>query len=208
MAWRAGVMPSFICLGGCSKGVQMTTRDAFLKLYRGYSRVLQAFAILAGVSAFAIMWIIDINALSRKILNAPLPAGVELTQSLLPVVIMIPFGYAMLRRDHVNTVLLTSRLPPRVARMIETVWMLLGFVLFALVTYGTFKYALRAYSLNEQVWGAAFRFPVWPAKMAVSFGTMLLAIQCLLEVIHGILFKDDKAIREILANHAEEYTHA
>jgi TRAP-type C4-dicarboxylate transport system permease small subunit len=186
----------------------MATRDAFLKLYRGYSRVLQAFAILAGVSAFAIMWIIDINALSRKILNAPLPAGVELTQSLLPVVIMIPFGYAMLRRDHVNTVLLTSRLPPRVARTIDTFWMLVGFVLFALVTYGTFKYALRAYSINEQVWGATFRFPVWPAKMAVSLGTLLLAIQCLLEVIHGFLFKDDRTVKEILADHDEEYTHA
>ncbi len=183
-------------------------RDGFLKLYRGYSRVLRFFAMIAGLSAFAIMWIIDVNALSRKILNAPLPAGVELTQSLLPFVIMIPFGYAMFRRDHVNTVLLTSRFPPRLARAIETFWMIAGFVLFALVTYGTFKYALRSYSINEQVWGATFRFPVWPAKMGISLGTLLLTIQCLLETIHGVLFKDDETIKDILAEHAEDYRHA
>lgn len=181
-------------------------RRAFLKIYRGYSRILWFFTIVAGLSAFAIMWLIDINVLSRKILNAPLPAGVEITQSLLPVVIMVPFGYAMLRRDHVNTVLLTSRLSPRVGRIIETLWMLAGFVLFAFVTYGTFKYALRSYSLNEQVWGATFRFPLWPAKMAVSLGTLLLTIQCLMETIHGFLFTDG-ADQERVSESAEDYTH-
>lgn len=178
-------------------------RAIFLQIFRGYGRVLRFFAIVAGVSTFLIMWLIDINALSRTILNAPLIGGVEFTQSLLPVVIMLPFGFALLRRDHVSTMLLTSRLPPRQARWIETFWMFVGFVLFALVTYGTFKYALRSYNIGEEVWGSTIRFPIWPAKMAVSAGTLLITIQCLLETLHGLFFEDDTAVKENVAAHSE-----
>lgn len=178
-------------------------RSNFLILFRGYGRVLRFFTVVAGLSAFVIMWLIDINALSRTILNAPLVGGVEFTQSLLPLVIMLPFGFALLRRDHVNTVLLTSRLSPRVARWLDTLWMFVGFVVFSLVTYGTFKYALRSYFLGEEVWGATIRFPIWPAKMAVSAGALLISLQCLLETIHGLAFEDDEAVRQNIEEHSE-----
>lgn len=178
-------------------------RSKFLVLFRGYGRVLRFFAFVAGLSAFLIMWLIDINALSRTVLNAPLIGGVEFTQSLLPLVIMLPFGFALLRRDHVNTVLLTSRLSPQFARWLETFWMLVGFVVFSLVTYGTFKYALRSYFLGEEVWGATIRFPIWPAKMAVSAGALLISIQCLLETLHGLFFEDGEAVQQNIEEHSE-----
>ncbi len=168
-------------------------RDAFLRVYRYYSYLLWGAAVLAGMATFAIMWVIDINALSRKLFNAPLPAGVEITQALLPAVILLPFGYALLLRQHVNTVFLISRLTPRVANILHVFWMIVGCLLFAAITYGTFRYAMRSYDMNEQVWGAAIRFPVWPSKMAVSVGTALICIQFLLEAIRGVLIGDEEA---------------
>ena len=182
-------------------------RDIFLTVYRGYAKVLWFFAMLAGAATFAIMWIIDINVLTRKVFNAPLTGGIELTQSLLTAAIMLPFGYALLQRDHVSTVLFTSTLPPRIARILETAWMLAGCLLFAFVTYGTFKYALRSYSMNEQVWGANIRFPLWPAKMAISAGALLLSIQFLLDFARGLIFGDDDTLHESVAEHASRHSH-
>lgn len=178
-------------------------RSRFLTIFHAYGRALRFFAIVGGLAAFVIMWLIDVNALSRTVFNAPLIGGVEITESLLPVVIMLPFGFALLRRDHVNTVILTSHLPPRAARWLETFWMLVGFVVFALVTYGTFQYALSSYKIGEQVWGDTIRFPIWPAKMAVSAGALLMTIQCLLETLHGIFFEDDEAVQQNIADHSE-----
>jgi hypothetical protein len=44
--------------------------------------------------------------------------------------------------------------------------------------------------MNEQIWGAAIQFAVWPAKMAVSLGTLLITIQFLLDAI-GFAFVAD-----------------
>lgn len=179
-------------------------RDTFLKVYGFYSKVLWALAIIAGLCTFAIMWVIDINAFTRKIFNAPVPAALEITQSLLVAAIMLPFAFALLRRDHVNTVFLTSHLSPSTRRWLHLFWMVVGCLLFAAVTYGTFQYGMRSYRMNEQIWGATIQFPLWPAKMAVSVGTLFLCIQFLLDAIGTLLIAD---FHKDADDHPEGHAH-
>jgi len=165
--------------------------DAILKLHRLNVRLLKWAAVLAGAATFLIMWVIDLNVFLRKFFNAPLPAGVELTQALLPVAIMLPFGWALASRHHVASAFLTTRLSPRTTRILHAFWMAVGFVVFAAVTWGTWQYALRSYHMGEQAWGATMRFPIWPSKMAVSLGTLLICIQFGLEALKGIIVTDE-----------------
>lgn len=167
-------------------------RNLILGVYRGFGWVIWACAGIAGLATFAIMWVIDINALSRKLFNWPLPAGVEVTQALLPAVIMLPFAFALLGRQHVNTVVLVSAMPPRAQRAVSVFWMLCGCLLFAAVTWGTWRYAMRSYAMNEQVWGATVQFPMWPSKMVIAVGTALLSLQFLLEALRSLVTQDDK----------------
>lgn len=157
--------------------------EIFLKTYRGYSIALWAFATVAGISTFAIMTVITLNAVLRKGINWPLPAALEVTQALLVVAIILPFAFTQFLREHVSTVFFTSRLSMNAQRWLHCFWCVVAFVLFVSVTYGTFQYALRSYAMNEQIWGATIQFPVWPAKMAISLGTALAAIQFLLDAI-------------------------
>lgn len=165
-------------------------RGTFRKVYDFYAKALLGFAMLAGICTFAIMCVIDLNALLRKIFNSPLPAALEITQSLLVVAIMLPFAYTLLRREHVNTVFFTSRMSRIARRRLHFFWMVVGFVLFAAVTYGAFQYGMRSYRMNEQIWGATIQFPLWPSKMAVSVGTALISIQFLLDAIGTALIGD------------------
>jgi len=178
-----------------------------LTIRRAYGRFLYFVAAAAGVLTFAMMWLIDANALSRKVFNMPVPAGVELTQSMLTMAIMLPFGFVLFRREHVNTVFLTSRLPRYVDRWLHFFWMIAGCLVFAAVTYGTFKFGLRSYVMNEQVWGANMRFPVYPAKFAVSLGTALLSIQFLLDAFIALVNADDGALSASGAEHQIGATH-
>lgn len=162
-----------------------------LALRNGSGAVLYWASMVSGFITFVMMWLIDVNALSRKIFNTPVPGGVELTQSLLTVAIMLPFGYVLFKREHVNTVFLTSRFSPEFNRWLHFFWMTVGCLIFAAVTYGTFRFAQRSYMMNEQVWGATIRFSVWPAKMAVSIGAGLLCIQFFLEALVALVVGDD-----------------
>lgn len=163
-------------------------RGSFLKFYNGYGRALYGVALVAGAATFAIMVLIFANAVLRKVLNAPVPGALEITQALLVPVIMLPFAYTQMRKEHVNTVFFTATLSKTARRNLEFLFMVAGFLLFAAVTYGTFHYALRAYNVNEQAYGASVQFPVWPSKMMVCVGTLLLSFQMLLDAIHTLLF--------------------
>jgi TRAP-type C4-dicarboxylate transport system permease small subunit len=175
-------------------------REGFLLIHRLYGAMLWAFAMLAGALTLAIMCVIVVNAVLRKLVNWPLPAALEITQSLLVGAIVLPFAFALLTRQHVNTVVFTSRLSAETNRRLHLLWALIGFLLFAAVTYGTFQYAMRSYRMNEQTWGAAIQFAIWPSKMGVSLGTLLLSLQFLLDAI-GYAFVP--RFHDLSARHAE-----
>ena len=179
----------------------------FLGIRSAYGKLLYFTGLVSGVTLFIMMWIIDVNALSRKIFNAPLPGGVELTQSLLAVAIMLPFGYVLVKREHVNTVFLTSRFSSRVNRWLQFFWMTLGFLLFAAVSYGTYRFALRSFMMNEQVWGATVRFPLYPAKFAVSLGAALLCIQFLFDALLALFESDDGDLSGSVSNFESAKNH-
>ena len=169
-------------------------RDRFLKIYKSYGKIQIAFASFAGAATFCIMLLIVANALMRKAINVPIPAALEVTQALLVLVIVLPFAYTQMRREHVNTIFFTKTLSRRKQRFLHIFWLFCGAALFLAVTYGTFQYGMRSYRMNEQIWGATIQFPVWPAKLAVSLGTFLFSIQLLLDAVHAILFDDDLAV--------------
>jgi TRAP-type C4-dicarboxylate transport system permease small subunit len=168
-------------------------KSSFLKVYDCFGKGLWTFAMLAGILTFAIMCVIDANAVTRKLFNWPLPAALEITQALLVGAIMLPFAFTLLKREHVSTVFLTSNLSSATRRWLHLFWSVVGLLLFAAVTYGTYQYALRSYRMNEQIWGAAIQFAVWPAKMTVSLGTFLITIQFLLDAIGFALIADFRA---------------
>lgn len=181
--------------------------NGFLRVRNAYCKLLYLTGIASGVVLFVMMWLIDVNALSRKIFNAPLPGGVELTQSLLAVAILLPFGYVLVKREHVNTVFLTSKFSPSVNRWLHFFWMMVGFILFAAVAYGTYRFALRSYMMNEQVWGATIRFPLYPAKFAVSLGAALLCIQFLFDAILALVDSDDGDLSNALPDFESVKNH-
>ncbi len=177
-----------------------------LALRRAYGTFQYAISIVAGVITFVMMWLIDVNAISRKALNAPVPGGIEITQSLLTFAIMLPFGYALFRGEHVNTVVLTSRFSRRTNHWLHIFWMTVGSLIFAAVTYGAWVYAIRSYNMSEQVWGATIRFAVWPAKMAVALGSLMLCIQFALDALVAF-FTDEDGDLSVAIPDAEKALH-
>lgn len=162
-------------------------KSGFIKLYRKSGKWMEFFAAIAGFLTFLMMWVIDANAISRKLFNAPVPAGVEFTQSILTAVIMLPFAYTLFKQEHVNTVFLTSHFSPQFNRWLHCFWMTVGMLVFAAVAYAAVLYTIRSYTMNEQVWGATIRFAVYPSKAAVAVGAALISFQFMMEALHAII---------------------
>lgn len=159
----------------------------FEGVYRIYGMVIFVAALIAGAATFLIMCLVALSAFLRTLFNAPIPASVEISQSLLVLCITFPFAYTLMKKEHVRTVVLAHRFPERLQRFIYAIWMVFGLIIFSAATYGTWRYGIRSYNMNEMVWGAAIQFPLWPSKMAVSIGLGMLTVQFALEAIGTLL---------------------
>lgn len=150
--------------------------------------------MFAGICTFVIMLLVCVNAFARKAFNVPVPATVEIVQAMLVAIIMLPFAYTQIRREHVSTIFFTQKLPHNVRRWLRVFWLIVGAIVFIMVAYSTLQYGLRSYNMNELTWGSTIQFPVWPSKVVVSVGALLLVIQFLLDALHAILIDDERDV--------------
>jgi TRAP-type mannitol/chloroaromatic compound transport system permease small subunit len=155
---------------------------AVLSIRDLYGRVLTWISLLAGTALFLLMFLVCANSLSRKLLNMPIHGTLEITEVVMPVIILLPLAYTQHRDGHIRVELLTNRLHPRAVQMLGVVTLLIAAVLFAIFAYASFNFAMRAWSVGETSWGA-LPLPIWPSKFVVSLGAGLLSLHFLLDGI-------------------------
>lgn len=160
----------------------------FMAIYRVYGQILAAFATFAGLCAFLLMWLVDANVIGRKVFNVPLMGSVEIAQALLVYCILLGIPFAQAQGSHLRVTILVGRLPRRVQMALHVFAMLAGAAVFALMAYSSSFFALRSWQVGEEVWGAAFRFPLYPVKAALPVGAALVSLQFVLDAIRVGVF--------------------
>ncbi len=165
----------------------------FMQIYRAYGTLLGFFAVIAGISAFAIMWLVDANVLGRKIFNQPVLGSVEISQALLVICIMLGMPYAQANGVHLRVTLIVGHAPRRLAEVLFGLAALAGCAVFAVLAWSGYTFTLRAWNVGEEVWGASVRFPLWPVKAMIPLGAGLLSLQFLLDFVRVVIFR---AVRE------------
>ncbi|MGE0154591.1 MAG: TRAP transporter small permease subunit [Reyranellaceae bacterium] len=160
--------------------------ERFERFYQGVGRALEWLALGNGVILFVLMWMVNFDALSRKIFNAPLQGTVEITGALMPLVVLLPLAYTQFRRGHIKVDMLVHGFGPRMRRLCELLALFCGLLLFVWIAYATAIDARTAYDSGETVWGV-IRFEIWPSKLAVFIAMVLLTCQFVLDVVHTIV---------------------
>lgn len=128
------------------------------------------------------------NAIIRKVFSMSSNAWLELQWYLFSAVFLLASGYTLLRNEHVRIDIIVGRLSPKAQAWVEifgTIFFLLPMTL--MLTWMSWPYFLRAYTENEQS-GSAGGLALWPARILLPAGFLLLALQGLSELIKRIAF--------------------
>jgi TRAP-type mannitol/chloroaromatic compound transport system permease small subunit len=128
------------------------------------------------------------NAIIRKVFSMSSNAWLELQWYLFSAVFLLAAGYTLLRNEHVRIDIITGRLSPRTQAWIDV----LGTVFFLLpmtimLTLMSWPYFVRAYEFNE-ISGSAGGLALWPARILLPVGFLLLSLQGVSEFIKRIAF--------------------
>jgi TRAP-type C4-dicarboxylate transport system permease small subunit len=155
---------------------------AFKRFYAAYGVLLHGFGIIAEVATLFMMLLVVANIIGRYLFNHPVTGTLEITESLLVIVIFLSVAMTQYDGGHIRVNIVTRRLPHRWAQAATVVAMLAGALFFTWCAYATWLFAVQSWSFNEHEWGTIV-FPLYPMKFVVFAGISLLAFQFLLDAI-------------------------
>ncbi len=154
------------------------------------SRAIDAFSRFVGHTVYwlilAAILVSAGNATTRKLFDLASNASLELQWYLFGAVFMLAAAWTLERNEHIRIDIVSGLLSQRTRNWIEIfghVFMLLPFALF--MTYQCWPFFYRSWASGE-VSGSAGGLALWPARLVIFLGFLLLFIQGLSELVKRI----------------------
>lgn len=126
------------------------------------------------------------EVLFRYFAGSPKVWTSELTQLLFGIYVVLSGGYIMAHGGHVNVDILYSRLSPRRRAAIDTFTSLLFLVFVGALLYFGSALAWESLSFWEHS-QSAWNPPIWPVKLAIPIGAVLLLLQGLVKLMRDAM---------------------
>lgn len=143
-------------------------------------------SIAAGAGIFILMLLTVADGIKRTFFGRGIPGSVEITEVFLVIVIFAGMLGAEVTDSHISTSMVTDRLPTRVSRGIRLIGTTISFLGASLFAYATAGPALRSLAIQEVDFGL-IRVPIYPAKIFIFLGFLLLALAILCGILRQII---------------------
>lgn len=122
----------------------------------------------------------------RLFFNAPIRGRIEFTGLVMAFVIYLGVPYAQAQKAHVGVTFFTDRIPSQVKKYFELFVYLFSVVILGFVIYATTNKAIDSVRVGEYFYGST-RFPLWPSRILVAFGFILLSLQFLADFFKSLM---------------------
>ncbi|MCU0819468.1 MAG: TRAP transporter small permease subunit [Beijerinckiaceae bacterium] len=137
-------------------------------------------AILAAVV------ISTVNAVIRKLFNISSNSWLEMQWYLFGAVFMLGAAYTFLKNEHIRIDVVTSHFAKRTRDWIDVVGHIFFLIPFCwIMIWHGWPFFMRSFEINEQSMNAG-GLTVWPAKILVPLGFVLLLLQAFSELIKRV----------------------
>jgi TRAP-type mannitol/chloroaromatic compound transport system permease small subunit len=146
-------------------------------------RRLAVFVVLLGsVGMLASMAICVADVIGTNFLDWPVPGTLEFTESTMVLIVFGALAFTQEKRGHIRVEILYALFGPRVQSGLDMLTHLVALVFFCLLAWYSFGELAYSWEIGEATMGT-IRFPLYPARLLLSAGAVLLIVQLALDVI-------------------------
>ncbi|SDX54515.1 TRAP transporter small permease [Litoreibacter albidus] len=149
-------------------------------MHRATRFVGQLAALQLAISAIAVLAIlvtVSMDVVMRAAFNAPFSSTIEIVSYyyMIPMA-FLPLAMLELRGEHIDTELLYNLMPSPVQKLSTLVAGMLACLIYAVLTYYSFKQAMTSTTAGELAMGVNL-LPIWPVRwiMPVAFFMGIIA---------------------------------
>jgi TRAP-type transport system small permease protein len=172
---------------------------ALRRLDRSMRFVSSVAAVLAAACGLVIVLMLSGEVLSRAVRGTSIAGSYELSELLLVALVFLGLAQAERSGTHVRSAIVTSRLPERVAARVRCGGCLVATAIVVWMALAAAERAQHSIAIGEFRQGL-IQFPIWPARVLVVVGLVLLAVELLLSalkhVVPGLIAEDSDAAGE------------
>ena len=133
--------------------------------------------IIAGTALIILMLLTTVDTLRRYCFSAPLTGVLEFSEEYLMIaLIFMPISYVFIAGGHIKVELLERYFPPKVKWFLGKMNILIGLILFIVITAASFPVVQEAIEIGEHS-SSAIEYPMAPAYAMVTIGCFLLCVR-------------------------------
>jgi TRAP-type C4-dicarboxylate transport system permease small subunit len=151
-----------------------------MALFARLDRLLRQVSYVGFLAASALLLVVGLmgaaDVVSTNLFLKPIPGLVELSGSLLAVIVFLGLAEAQARGSNIVIDVATQGMRPGLKRLSGMLSLALAGIVMALVAWQTTRLALNSWSIRETALGA-LAYPVAPFKSVAAFGAWLAAAE-------------------------------
>lgn len=151
-----------------------------------YKKICIAALVPVSIAILVQMFYVSINVGGRYLFNQPAAGAMEASGEAMIYIVYLSLAYIQLGDNHIRIDFIFPIISTKSKGLIDILTCLTGIVFFSFLSWLSFKSAMHSLDIDEVLWGSV-AFPVYPQRFVVSFGSLMMAIQLLLDLIQTIL---------------------
>jgi TRAP-type C4-dicarboxylate transport system permease small subunit len=140
------------------------------------ARVVRVLLAVAALLAFSLSFLVLGDVIGRVGFNTPIKGTPEIVSMSIVIICFLLAGYAVHSGAMIRADVLVAALGQRARLLAALASGVLGAGFFALIVWGTIEPLQHAWMSGEFEGEGALRVPVWPARIVILFGALLVSL--------------------------------
>ncbi len=138
--------------------------------------VVRSLLATAAVIIFLLGFLVCADIFGRAIFNSPVKGTPEIVSMSVVIICFLLAGYAVQSRGMIYTDVFSGMFGVRGRAFAELLSAVLGILFFGFIVWGSYEPMLHAWLSGEYEGEGALRVPVWPARIVVVIGSVLVIV--------------------------------
>jgi TRAP-type C4-dicarboxylate transport system permease small subunit len=144
------------------------------------ARLVRVLLAAAALLIFLLSFLVVADVIGRAVFNSPVKGTPELVSMSIVIICFLLAGYSVQSGGMIHADILISMFGVRGQAFAQLLSAVLGILFFGLIVWGSFEPAMHAWTSGEYEGEGALRVPVWPARVVVLAGSVLVVVTYLL----------------------------
>ncbi len=143
------------------------------------------FNSIGSILIVVMMLLVAADVAGRNLFRLSIQGTLEITEFMMVPIVYFTLAYTQGKKSHVRVDVLLAVISQRKKIYLSMITYLVGFVIFALITWQGFRSFLDSFAIREATDGL-IAYPVYPAKLVIPLGSCLFCMRYLVDIVEAL----------------------